>query len=101
VDVVEMCREPGSTLELRAKMSAAVTGGSTGSRAAILFESLGLDTADINNDMRSVILDQEASTEWNRRWVAGPIGTKYHHLDLDIRRRLPATLPAWPEIATG
>ncbi len=64
-----------------------VTGsaGLIGSEAASYFAGLGMDVVGIDNDMRKVFFGAEASTTWKRRELEQRLGTRYTHVDADIR----------------
>lgn len=68
---------------------ALVTGsaGLIGSEAALHFGKLGMDVVGIDNDMRRVFFGDEASTAWNVKKLKTDLGSRYTHLDLDIRDR--------------
>ncbi len=69
-------------------MSVAVVSGSAGligSEAALFFADMGFDIVGIDNDMRRVFFGEEASTEWNRLRLADSLGSRYRHVDHDIR----------------
>ena len=69
-------------------MSVIVTGsaGLIGSEAVRFFCGRGHSVIGIDNDMRKVFFDPEASTDWNRRRLESELES-YHHLDVDIRDR--------------
>lgn len=66
---------------------AVITGsaGLIGSEAAEFFAKLGFEIVGIDNDMRCVFFGDEASTIWNRQRIERLLGSKYCHLDEDIR----------------
>nr|WP_205861217.1 NAD-dependent epimerase/dehydratase family protein [Planosporangium flavigriseum] len=68
---------------------AIVTGsaGLIGSEAVRHFASLGLDVVGIDNDMRKEFFGAEASTAWNVQRLAGDLGERYTHHEIDIRDR--------------
>ena len=67
------------------------SGGLIGSDASLYFADLGLDVVGIDNDMRGVFFGSEASTAWNVERLRKRLGSRYRHLDLDVRDR-PAML---------
>lgn len=71
-------------------MSVAIVTGSAGligSEAALYFGALGMDVVGLDNDMRRVYFGEEASTSWNVRRLKAQLGSRYTHLELDIRDR--------------
>jgi CDP-paratose 2-epimerase len=66
-----------------------VTGsaGLVGSEATRHFAGLGYDVVGIDNDMRSVFFGSEASTSWNAELLRTELGSRYRHVELDIRDR--------------
>lgn len=68
-------------------MSVAIITGSAGligSEAALHFASLGLEVVGIDNDMRSRLFGEEASTAWVKQRLQREI-PGYTHYDVDIR----------------
>ena len=59
--------------------------GLIGSEAAVFFAKLGFDVIGIDNDMRRVFFGNAASTSWNRQRLEQLLGSRYHHVDADIR----------------
>ncbi len=59
--------------------------GLIGSEAAAHFAGMGMDVVGIDNDMRRVFFGEEASTTWKRRELEQQLGTRYTHVDADIR----------------
>lgn len=71
-------------------MSVAIVTGSAGligSEAVRHFAALGLDVVGIDNDMRKQFFGTEASTAWNVQRLAGELGGRYTHHEIDIRDR--------------
>ena len=69
-------------------MSVAIITGSAGligSEACKFFAKQGLDIVGIDNNMRQFFFGADGSTNWNRRQLEESLGTKYYHLDVDIR----------------
>ena len=69
-------------------MSIAIITGSAGligSEASRHFAEQGLDVVGIDNDMRRAFFGEEASTIWQRRSLERSLGSKYRHVDIDIR----------------
>jgi CDP-paratose 2-epimerase len=68
---------------------AVITGSSglIGAQATLHFGGLGLELVGIDNDMRSVFFGPDASTAWTRERLQSSLGTRYHHVDVDIRDR--------------
>lgn len=68
---------------------ALVTGsaGLIGSEAARHFAGLGLHVVGIDNDMRRYFFGPEASTDWSRHLLITSLGSRYTHLNLDVRDR--------------
>ena len=66
---------------------AIVTGaaGLVGSETVEFFCGLGFDVVGIDNDMRRLFFGDEASTRWNRDRIESRHGTRYEHVDADIR----------------
>jgi len=66
---------------------AIITGsaGLIGSEAAAHFAGLGMDVVGIDNDMRRVFFGDEASTTWKRQELEKQLGTRYTHVNADIR----------------
>jgi CDP-paratose 2-epimerase len=64
-----------------------VTGsaGLVGSEAALFFAEQGFDVVGIDNDMRRCFFGDEASTSWQRHNLERRLGTRYRHVDKDIR----------------
>ncbi len=46
-----------------------------------------MEVVGIDNDMRAYFFGPDASTGWNRHWLISSLGTRYRHLDIDIRDR--------------
>jgi len=63
------------------------SGGLIGSEAVTFFAGLGLDVVGLDNDMRRVFFGEEASTAWNIQRLKQELGSRYTHVDLDIRHR--------------
>ncbi|MGQ9789012.1 MAG: NAD-dependent epimerase/dehydratase family protein [Candidatus Hadarchaeaceae archaeon] len=63
------------------------SGGLIGSEAVEFFAELGMDVVGIDNDLRRVFFGEEASTSWNIQRLKAKLGSRYIHLDLDIRDR--------------
>jgi CDP-paratose 2-epimerase len=63
------------------------SGGLIGSEAVTFFAGLGLDVVGLDNDMRRVFFGEEASTTWNIQRLKQELGSRYTHVDLDIRHR--------------
>lgn len=59
--------------------------GLIGSEASRFFAEQGMDVVGIDNDMRRRFFGDEASTAWQRGRLESELGTRYRHLDLDIR----------------
>ncbi|WP_341730521.1 NAD-dependent epimerase/dehydratase family protein [Microcoleus sp. EPA2] len=69
-------------------MSVAIITGSAGligSEACKFFAKQGLDIVGIDNNMRQFFFGADGSTNWNRQQLEQSLGTKYYHLDIDIR----------------
>jgi len=69
-------------------MSVAVITGSAGligSEAARYFADQGMDVVGIDNDMRRLFFGEDASTRWQRRRLEQALGSRYRHVDADIR----------------
>lgn len=69
-------------------MSVAIITGSAGligSEACKFFAKQGLDIVGIDNNMRQFFFGADGSTNWNRRQLEESLGSKYYHLDVDIR----------------
>lgn len=69
-------------------MSVAVITGSAGligSEASRHFAGHGLDVVGIDNDMRAQFFGAEASTRWQRERLEQDLGSRYRHLEIDIR----------------
>lgn len=69
-------------------MSVAIITGSAGligSEASKFFADLGLTVVGIDNDMRAEFFGVEASTAWNRKVLEQQLGSRYIHIDDDIR----------------
>lgn len=66
-----------------------VTGsaGLVGSEAVHFFAQAGLQVIGIDNDMRAYFFGQSASTSWNKQLLQEKYGTRYLHLNIDIRDR--------------
>jgi len=66
---------------------AIITGsaGLIGSEACKFFAKQGLDIVGIDNNMRQFFFGADGSTNWNRQQLEQSLGTKYYHLDIDIR----------------
>jgi CDP-paratose 2-epimerase len=66
---------------------AIITGsaGLIGSEACKFFAKQGLDIVGIDNNMREFFFGADGSTNWNRQLLENSLGTKYNHLDVDIR----------------
>jgi CDP-paratose 2-epimerase len=66
---------------------AIITGsaGLIGSEACKFFAKQGLDIVGIDNNMRQFFFGADGSTNWNRRQLEESLGSKYYHLDVDIR----------------
>jgi CDP-paratose 2-epimerase len=64
-----------------------VTGsaGLVGSESAAFFADLGFDVIGIDNDMRGKLFGDEASTDWKRQRLESKLGSRYQHIDADIR----------------
>jgi CDP-paratose 2-epimerase len=59
--------------------------GLIGSEATAFFAQQGLDVVGIDNDMRRVFFGGDASTTWNRQRLEKSLGSKYSHVEADIR----------------
>ena len=71
-------------------MSIAVITGSAGligSQACEHFAGLGLDIIGVDNDMRKTFFGEEGSTGWMRQRLESTLGSRYTHVDADIRDR--------------
>jgi CDP-paratose 2-epimerase len=68
---------------------ALVTGsaGLIGSQAVRHFSGLGMHVVGIDNDMRAYFFGPDASTGWSRHSLIHSLGTRYSHLNVDIRDR--------------
>lgn len=69
-------------------MSIAIVTGSAGligSEAARHFADTGLTVVGIDNNMRREFFGDEASTEWQRQTLVKELGSRYVHVDADIR----------------
>lgn len=69
-------------------MSVAIITGSAGligSEAATFFAGQGFDVVGIDNDLRRFFFGEEASTVWNRQRLERELGSRYTHVDQDIR----------------
>ena len=69
-------------------MSVAIITGSAGLiglEATEYYANDGMDVVGIDNDMRSRVFGEEASTVWNRRRLENQLGDRYTHESLDIR----------------
>jgi len=68
---------------------AVVTGsaGLIGSEASRYFVGMGFDVVGIDNDMRKRFFGSEASTAWNAELLRRDLGSRYRHLDMDVRDR--------------
>ena len=69
-------------------MSVVVVTGSAGligSEAAQHFAAEGMDVVGIDNDMRRYFFGDEASTRWRRQELERLLGSRYTHLEADIR----------------
>jgi len=69
-------------------MSVAVITGSAGlvgSEAARYLARGGMDVVGVDNDMRRVFFGDEASTLWQRRELERDLGSRYRHVDADVR----------------
>ena len=69
-------------------MSIAIVTGSAGligSEATRHFANHGLTVVGIDNDMRSEFFGQEASTLWQREQLKKELGSRYRHVDGDVR----------------
>jgi CDP-paratose 2-epimerase len=66
-----------------------VTGsaGLIGSQAVRHFSGLGMHVVGIDNDMRAYFFGPDASTGWSRHLLIHSLGTRYSHLNVDIRDR--------------
>ncbi len=66
---------------------AIVTGaaGLVGSETVHSFCDRGFDVVGIDNDMRRQFFGDEASTRWNRERITREYGSRYEHVDADIR----------------
>ncbi len=64
-----------------------VTGsaGLVGSEASRHFAARGLDIVGIDNDMRSRLFGDEASTRWQRDRLVRELGPRYRHVEADVR----------------
>jgi CDP-paratose 2-epimerase len=64
-----------------------VTGsaGLVGSESAQFFVEKGFDIVGVDNDMRRFFFGDEASTDWQRRNLQSKLGTRYRHVNKDIR----------------
>jgi len=63
------------------------SGGLVGSEAVEFFAEIGMDIVGIDNDMRKVFFGEEASTLWNIQRLQNKLGSRYIHVNLDIRDR--------------
>lgn len=61
------------------------SGGLIGSEAVRFFAEEGLQVIGIDNDMRAHFFGGEASTRWNVDDLKAALGSRYLHLDIDIR----------------
>ena len=71
-------------------MSIAVITGSAGligSEATSFFANLGFEVVGIENDMRREFFGDEASTSWNQQRLKEQLGSRYRHVNFDIRDR--------------
>jgi CDP-paratose 2-epimerase len=59
--------------------------GLIGSEATYFFAEQGFEVVGIDNNMRQVFFGADASTEWNRKEIENLLGSKYSHVDVDIR----------------
>lgn len=69
-------------------MSVAIITGSAGligSEASRYFAEQGLDVVGIDNDLRRHFFGEEASTRWQRARLEEELGSRYQHVDADIR----------------
>ena len=69
-------------------MSIAIVTGSAGligSEASRHFAKQGMTVVGIDNDMRKEFFGEEASTHWQRQRLQEELGSKYRHVDGDIR----------------
>jgi CDP-paratose 2-epimerase len=69
-------------------MSVAIITGSAGligSEASRYFAEQGLDVVGIDNDLRRHFFGEDASTRWQRARLEDELGSRYRHIDADIR----------------
>jgi CDP-paratose 2-epimerase len=69
-------------------MSVAIITGSAGligSEASRYFAEQGLDVVGIDNDLRRHFFGEDASTRWQRARLEDELGSRYRHVDADIR----------------
>lgn len=66
---------------------AVITGsaGLVGAEAARYFAEQGLEIVGVDNDMRRTFFGDEASTSWQRQRLVADLGSRYQHVDADIR----------------
>jgi CDP-paratose 2-epimerase len=64
-----------------------VTGsaGLVGSESARFFAAKGFDVVGVDNDMRRVFFGDDASTAWQKKNLETELGSRYSHVDSDIR----------------
>ncbi|HMO12603.1 MAG TPA: NAD-dependent epimerase/dehydratase family protein [Pirellulaceae bacterium] len=64
-----------------------VTGSSglIGSEAVRYFANRGFDIVGIDNDMRREFFGNDASTRWQQRQLQNELGTRFRHVEADIR----------------
>ena len=63
------------------------SGGLVGSEAATHFGGLGMDVVGVDNDMRKAFFGAEASTADSAARLGTNLGSRYRHVDVDIRDR--------------
>jgi CDP-paratose 2-epimerase len=71
-------------------MSVAIITGSAGligSEASRHFAEQGLDVVGIDNDLRRKFFGEAASTAWQQRTLERELGSRYRHVNADIRDR--------------
>src|SRR3954452_21033789 len=69
-------------------MSVAIITGSAGligSESSRYFAGEGMDVVGIDNDMRKRFFGDEASTRWQRQRLERALGTRYRHVEADVR----------------
>lgn len=59
--------------------------GLIGSEATTFFAKQGFEVVGIDNDMRHVFFREEVPASWNRQHLEESFGSKYSHIEVDIR----------------